>query len=76
MVLHHITEGTGLIIVATAFFNSQLFSKGNLNIINVLAVPDIFKQQISKADCKNLLNHFLAQIVVNAENLFFVKGCQ
>ena len=76
MVLHHITEGTGLIIVATALFNAQLFSKGNLHIINVLAVPDIFKQQISKADGKNLLNHFLAQIVVNTENLFFVKGSQ
>ena len=60
MVLHHITEGTGLIIVATSFFNSQLFSKGNLYIVNIITIPDIFKKKIGKANGKNTLNHFFA----------------
>ena len=60
MVLHHITKGARLIIVATAFFNTQAFRKGNLHIINVLTVPNILKDHVGKTNSKDTLNHLFA----------------
>ncbi|CAG5147692.1 Uncharacterised protein [Streptococcus pneumoniae] len=75
MVLDHVTEGTGLVIVATTFFYTQALRKGNLNIVDKILVPNVFKNQVCKANCKDALDHFLTKIMVNTENLFFVKCC-
>ena len=60
MILHHISQSTGLVIVTAAFFDPQLFCKGNLDIVNVVTIPDVFKEKIGEADSKDALNHFLA----------------
>ena len=57
MVLHHITKGTRLIIVATTFFYTQALCKGNLNIIDVFAIPNILKDHVGKTNSKDTLNH-------------------
>ena len=57
MVLHHITKGTRLIIVATTLFYTQAFRKGNLDIIDVFTVPNILKDHVGKTNSKDTLNH-------------------
>ena len=63
-----------MIIVATAFFNPQAFSKGNLDIVNKVSVPEVVKNEIAETNGKDILDHFFAKVVVNSEDLFFIKG--
>ena len=74
MVLHHISKGPRVIIVATAFFNPQAFSKSNLDIVNKISVPKVIKNKISKTNGKDILDHFFSKVMVDPEDLFFIKG--
>ena len=74
MILHHVPKGPRVIIVTTAFFNPQAFSKGNLDIVNKVSVPEVVKNEIAETDSKDVLDHFFAKVVVNPEDLFFIKG--
>ena len=74
MVLHHISKGPRVIIVATAFFNPQAFSKSNLDIVNKILVPKVIKNKISKTNGKDILDHFFSKVMVDPEDLFFIKG--
>ena len=60
MVLNHILKGTRVIIVTTPILNPDGFCKADLNIVNEISVPNMFKNDIGKADSKNILDHFLA----------------
>ena len=63
-----------MIIVATAFFNAQAFSKGNLDIVNKISVPKVIKNKISETNGKDILDHFFAKVMVDPEDLLFIKG--
>ena len=63
-----------MIIVATAFFNPQAFSKGNLDIVNKVSVPEVVKNEIAETDGKDILDHFFAKVMVDPEDLFLIKG--
>jgi hypothetical protein len=42
-----------------------------LNVVNVVAVPCRAKELVAEPEDKNVLDHLLAQVVVNAEQLIF-----
>ncbi len=69
VVLHHVAHGTRLVIVGPAPFNPDRFRHGDLDMIDELAVPERFKQDIGEAHCHQVLDGFLAQIVVDAIDL-------
>jgi len=43
------------------------------HMVNVAAVPDWLEKRIGKTERQHVLHRFLAQIVVNAENLGFLE---
>ncbi|MMZ60165.1 hypothetical protein D1872_222400 [compost metagenome] len=73
MVLSHIPQGAGMIVVTSAFLHPYRFTKRNLHIGNMLIIPQWFKEGIRKANHLNILYHFLAKIVINPINFFFGK---
>ena len=71
MVLHHVAQGSSLLIKGTAPLNTDAFCGRDLHMINKIAVPDRLEDSIGKAKYQNVLNRFLAQIVINAKDLIF-----
>src|SRR5258708_2640460 len=66
----HIAQCAGLIVVAAPCFDTYRFGDGNLHMINVAAVPDRLENSIRKPKCQNVLDGFLAEVMVDPINLF------
>ena len=72
VVLHHVPQGTGGFVVASPFFNANGFGCGDLHIGDIITIPDWLEDRVGKAQHQDVLNRFLAQVVVDAENLAFL----
>ena len=73
MVLHHIAHCARCVIIGPAPTNAHSLRHSDLDMIDILRVPQRFKQQISKAHGHEILDSFLAQIMVNPVDLAFIK---
>ena len=73
MVLHHVAQGAGGFVKAAAFFHTQLFGHGDLDVGDVLTPPQGLKQGVAKAQRKQVLHRGLAQVVVDAEDLLLFE---
>ena len=73
VVLKHIPQHAGLVVVVGPLGHIQGFGHGNLHMVDVVAIPDGFKDGVGKAEHQQVLHRFLAQVMVNAENLIFLK---
>jgi hypothetical protein len=65
-VLHNVTDNSEFIKVSTPAFCSERLLERYLDIINVTTVPDLAKQDVGEAECHQIFDHFLAEVVVNA----------
>ncbi len=73
MVLDHIPEGAGLVIEAGPTLNSQAFSHGNLDALHQIAVPEGLEDGVGEPKDQEILNGFLAQVMVDAVDLGFAE---
>ena len=73
MVLHHVAQRAGLLVERPAPLHAQRFRRGNLHVVDVIAVPDRLKDSVGKAEDQNVLHRLLAQVVVDAEDLALVE---
>ncbi|MPN10880.1 hypothetical protein SDC9_158177 [bioreactor metagenome] len=73
MILHHIAQSAIVVVVSTAFLHAHSFGEGDLNIVDVFVVPQRFENHIRESDSRDVLHHFFAQIMIDTENLVFVK---
>ena len=71
MVLHHVPQRAGIVIKTCATFKPDCLAYGDLDMRNCIGVPQGFKQHIAKTQCHQVLNSFLAQIMIDAERSFF-----
>ena len=69
MVLHHVPQGAGALVVAGPVFDPHRFSGGDLDVGDVVAVPDRLEDRVGEAHHQDVLDRFLAQVVVDAEDL-------
>src|SRR5271168_4866821 len=74
MVLHHIAQRTGLLIEWPAAFNADTLSCRNLHMIDKIAVPDRLKNPVREAKDQDVLHRLLAEVVIDAEDLFLIKN--
>ena len=73
MVLHHVAQCAGAIVIAAAAFHADLFSDRDGHVIHIAPVPDGLEQRIGKAKCQHVLHRFLAEVMVDAVRLRFVE---
>src|SRR5947207_4528953 len=66
VVLYHVTNSPGLLIVLCARADAQALSNYNLYMVNILCIPERLKDTIGEAECQQILNGLLAHIVINA----------
>ena len=66
MVLDHVAQLAGLVEVAPAAFDSDLFGDGDLHMGDGILVPLGFEQAVGETQGDQVLHRFLAQVVVDA----------
>jgi hypothetical protein len=67
--LHHVPERAGLVVIAGPAFKSHGFSHRDLHMVDMRRVPQWLIKRIGEAQRHQVLNRFLAQIMVYAEDL-------
>ena len=73
VILHHISQCTGLFIIASPVFHPYRFRRRDLYMINIIAIPDGLKHGIGKTKSQYILYCFFTQVMINPEDLLFVK---
>ena len=71
VVLDHVAEGAGFLIVAPAALDADGLGGGDLDVIDVLAVPERLKQRVAEAEGQDVLDGLFAQVVIDAVELVF-----
>lgn len=72
MVLHDITNDTELVKVAPATLGTKGLLEGDLDVVDVVSVPRGAEERVAKSKNQNVLDHLLAQVVVNSEQFLLV----
>ncbi len=73
MVLHHVAQCTGALIIAGALLKADRLGYGDLDIVDPAGIPHGFEEGIAEAQCKDVLDRFLAEIMVDSEGPFLGK---
>ena len=67
MVLDHVAERAGLVIIIAAALEPDRLRDGDLDMVDVRAVPQRLEQRIGEAQSEQVLDRFLAEIMVDPE---------
>ncbi len=73
MVLDHVAQGARIVVVRGARAHPLGLGHGYLDVVDVMAVPDLLENTVAKAQDHEVADRFLAQIMVDAEDLAFVQ---
>ena len=73
VVLHHIAQRARLLIERPAALDADFFRRRDLDVIDIVPVPDRLEDPIGKAKDQDVLHRLLAQVVIDAEDLVFVE---
>lgn len=77
MVLHNVADDAKFVKVTTTSFGAEGFFEGDLDIVDMLAVPGRAKELVAEAEDEEVLDHFFTKVVVDAEDFgFFPIGFQ
>ena len=73
MVLDDVAEGAGFLVEGPAAFDADGFGGGDLDVVDVVAVPDGLEDAVGEAEDEDVLDGLFAEVVVDAEDLVFVE---
>jgi len=74
MVLDHVAQCAGVFVITGAILYSERFRGSNLDMVDVVRVPERREDRVCKAQHKDVLRGFLAEKVIDPVGLFFAKG--
>ena len=73
VVLHHVAQRAGLLVVAGARADALLLGHGDLHVIDVLLVEQRLEDAVGEAQHQDVLDRLLAEVVIDAEDLPLVE---
>ncbi len=73
MVLHDVAQGAGFFVEGAAAFDADAFRRGDLDVVDEVAVPDGLEDAVGKAKDQHVLHGFLAEVVIDAEDLVLAE---
>ena len=73
MILKHVADNAGFVVVPSAGFYADRFGGGNLHMIDVAPIPDRLEHGIGEAEYHDVLHGFFAEIVIDPIDLFFIQ---
>src|SRR4030095_5437522 len=74
MVLNHVANGAGLIIERPPALNPEILCHGDLDALDLIAVPERLKERILEAEKDHVMNRPLAEVMVDAEDVLLVES--
>jgi hypothetical protein len=73
MVLHHVAQSAGLVVIADAVLQPHRLGHCDLHVVNMGRVPERLVQRVGEPQRHQVLHRLLAEIVVDAEDLVLVE---
>src|SRR5689334_8514405 len=74
MVLNDIPDGARLVIKGAAALNAEILRHGDLNTLDIVAVPERLEKRIGEPEVQDILNRTLAEVMIDTEYRFLGKG--
>ena len=69
MVLEHVAEDPGAVVIAASLAHVHVFGRRNLHVAHVIAIPDRLENGVGKSKDEDVLNRLFAQVMVNTVDL-------
>ena len=66
---HHVAKRAGRLVEAGALAEAQRLGHVDLHVVDEVAIPDRLEQAVGEAERQDVLRRFLAEEVVDAEDL-------
>src|ERR1700733_1557222 len=73
VVLHDVAESARSLVERPATLDADALGCGDLDMIDIVAVPDVFEDAVGEAEDEDVLHRLLAEVVIDAEDLVFVE---
>ena len=73
MVLQHVADGAGLLVVRSPALHAERLGDRDLQVVDGVAVPHTLEERVGEAENQDVLDRFLAQEVVDPEDLGLVE---
>ena len=73
MVLDHVAQRAGVVVVAAAVFDADGLRRRDLHAVDVTAVPDRLEDHVREAQRHDVLHRLFAEVVVDAVDLALVE---
>ncbi len=67
--LHHVAQRAGLLVVGAAALDAERFGHRDLDVIDVVTVPDRLEQDVGEAEGEHVLHGFFAEVVIDPIDL-------
>ena len=67
------SQRAGLLVVGAAALHADGFRAGDLHVIHVAAIPQRLEDAVAEAEGQDVLDGFLAQVMIDAVDLGFVE---
>ncbi len=74
VVLEHVPDDARLFVVAPAVLDPDRLGGGDLDVMDVLAVPDGFEDRVREAEHEEVLHRLFAEVMVDAVDLVLGEG--
>ena len=76
VVLHEVAQRARLVVVAGARADADVLGRGDLDVVDVVAVPDRLEHVVREPERHHVLDGLLAQVVVDAEDLLLAEDAR
>ena len=76
MVRHHVAQRAGGVVETAAMADAEPFIDGDLDMIDVIAIPDRLEHAVGEAQHQDVLHRLLAEIMIDPVDLVLVDQFQ
>ena len=76
VVLHEVAQRARAVVVAGARADPDVLGRGDLDVVDVVAVPDRLEHEVREPERHHVLDGLLAQVVVDAEDLALAEDAR
>ena len=76
MVLDHVAQCTGPVVIGAAVPDAYLFRHGDMYLLHERTVPHRLEETIGEPERQDVLNRLFAQIVIDAVDLLLAENAQ
>src|SRR5260370_41446059 len=74
MILYYVTDRAGLIIKGSSALDSEIFGNGDLNTLDVRAIPERLQERIRETAVKHVVDRPFAKVMIDAENCVLLES--